>query len=294
MHTGRGPARREAPPVLGWRRGAGVHWLGLALALSGLALVSAHGTLSSAAAPGAGPAAQTDGIWRPSLNTPWQWQLPPPVDESVDAVMFDIDMFSNEASVVASLHAKGRRVICYVSVGSWEARRPDADQFPESVRGNPYAGFPEERWLDIRRIDLVGPIIERRMDLCRAKGFDGIEPDNVDGYINDTGFPLSYQDQIRYNTFIATAAHARGLSVGLKNDLDQVPDLVGVFDWALNEECFEQGDCEQLLPFIAAGKAVFNVEFRLEPSQFCPQANAMNFNSMRKNLSLDVFRVPCR
>jgi hypothetical protein len=294
MHTGRGAVRREASPIEGRRRRARAHWLGVALALSGLALVAAHGAQSSVAARGAGPAAQTDGIWRPALNTPWQWQLPPPVDESVDAVMFDIDMFSNEASVVASLHAKGRRVVCYVSVGSWEARRPDADQFPDSVKGNPYAGFPEERWLDIRRIDLIGPIVERRMDLCRAKGFDGIEPDNVDGYINDTGFPLSYQDQIRYNTFIAAAAHARGLSVGLKNDLDQVPDLVGVFDWALNEECFEQGDCEQLLPFIAAGKAVFNVEFRLEPSQFCPQANAMNFNSMRKNLSLDAFRIPCR
>ncbi len=249
MHTGPGALGREVPRVVGGRRRGWAEWLGLALVLCGLTLVAAHGALSSAAAPSAGPETQADGIWRPALNTPWQWQLPPPVDESVDAVMFD---------------------------------------------SNLYAGFPEERWLDIRRVDLIGPIIERRMDLCRAKGFDGIEPDNVDGHLNDTGFPLSYQDQIRYNTFIAAAAHARGLSVGLKNDLDQVPDLVGVFDWALNEECFEQGDCEQLLPFIAAGKAVFNVEFRLEPGQFCPQANAMNLNSMRKNLTIDAFRVPCR
>ena len=42
-------------------------------------------------------------IWHPPLNTSWQWQLTTPVQQKVNAHMYDIDMFDNDASVVASL-----------------------------------------------------------------------------------------------------------------------------------------------------------------------------------------------
>ena len=208
--------------------------------------------------------------------------------------MYDIDMFDNNAGVVASLHKKDRKVVCYISVGTWENWRPDAKKFPKSVLGKDVSGWPGEKWLDVRRIDILGPIMKARMDLCQAKGFDGMEPDNVDGYANDTGFQLTYNDQIAYNTFIARAAHAHGLSVGLKNDLDQITDLLPSFDWALDEQCFQYRECGKLVPFIKAGKAVFEVEYSLPTSQFCPEANSLNFNSMKKHLALDVYRVPCR
>jgi hypothetical protein len=233
-------------------------------------------------------------IWHPPLNTSWQWQLTTPVKETVKARMFDIDMFDNDASVVASLHKKGRKVICYISVGTWENWRPDAKKFPKSVLGEDVNGWPGEKWLDISRIDILGPIMKARMDQCQAKGFDGMEPDNVDGYANDTGFQLTYNDQIAYNTFTANAAHARGLSVGLKNDLDQITDLLSTFDWELDEECFYYSECSKLLPFIKAGKAVFEVEYSLPTKKFCPEANSLNFNSMRKHRSLGVYRAACR
>jgi len=229
----------------------------------------------------------------PPQNTSWQWQLTTPVDQSVNVAMYDIDLFDNAASVVASLHAQGRKVICYVDVGTYEDWRPDAASFPSPVLGASN-GWPGEKWLDIRQISLLSPILGARMDLCKQKGFDGIEPDNVDGYTNQTGFPLSYQDQIAFNTWIAAQAHARGLSVGLKNDTDQTADLVGRFDWALDEQCFEYGECSALQPFISAGKAVFEVEYNLSTSQFCPQANALGFNSLKKNLNLDAVREACR
>ena len=131
------------------------------------------------------------------------------------------------------------------------------------------------------------------MDSCRDKGFDGIEPDNIDGFLNDTGFPLSYEDQLEYNIWLAETAHARGLSIGLKNDMDQIPDLLSHFDWALNEECFQYEECETLLPFIEAGKAVFNVEYGLETAEFCTAAKSLGFNSMKKNLDLDAWREAC-
>ena len=47
-----------------------------------------------------------------------------------------------------------------------------------------------------------------------------------------------------------------GLSVGLKNDVDQIPSLVSFFDWALNEECVQYNECNKYQPFFDAGKVV--------------------------------------
>ena len=233
-------------------------------------------------------------IWQPKLNTSWQWQLTSlPIDQSLDVDMYDIDLFDNDGATVASLQAEGRKVICYMNAGGWENWRPDAERFASELIGVNLDDWEGEKWLDIRRIDILGPIMEARMDMCRAKGFDGIEPDNVDGFLNHTGFPLTYEDQLRYNIWLAERAHERGLSIGLKNDMEQIPDLLPYFDWALNEQCFEYDECETLTPFIDAGKAVFNVEYVLEPDDFCGRASALGFNSMRKHFDLDAWRDPC-
>jgi uncharacterized protein (TIGR03437 family) len=197
-------------------------------------------------------------------------------------------------SVLKQLRDSGKRTICYFSAGTYEPWRPDASRFPARVRGAAVEGFSDERWLDIRQLDVLGPILEARLDLCREKGFDAAEPDNVDGYANRSGFPLTAADQLRFNRFLATAAHRRGLSVGLKNDLDQVRDLAGDFDWALNEECFQYKECEVLLPFTNAGKPVFHVEYELQPAAFCNRANELGFNSLKKNINLDAARTACR
>ena len=245
-------------------------------------------------APTEPPPVEVTGIWRPAMNTSWQWQLSGvPVDQSFDVDMYDIDLFDNGESVVAALHAQGRKVVCYMNAGGWEDWRPDADRFPAEVIGAPLDDWEGERWLDIRKIDALGPLMEARIDLCEARGFDGIEPDNVDGYLNNTGFPLTYEDQLTYNIWFAAAAHKRGLSVGLKNDLEQIPVLLPLFDWALNEQCFQYEECQTLLPFIDAGKPVFHVEYELEAREFCESATALGFNSLKKNWDLDASRQPC-
>jgi len=198
--------------------------------------------------------------------------------------------------VVAALHAQGRRVICYISVGSWEDWRPDASQFPAEVLGKDYEGWPGEKWLDIRRIDLLAPIMRARLDLCRAKGFDAVEPDNIDSYTSDTGFPLTYNHQKAYNIWLANEAHARGLSIGLKNDDEQVADLLPYFDWALTEDCFADDWCDSMTPFITAGKPVFAAEYTdtgITLDDFCPQAKALKFSAIFKNRDLDAWRQAC-
>ena len=233
------------------------------------------------------------GRWIPAPKTTWQWQLTTPVDTSVDAQMYDIDLFDNPASVVSALHAAGRHVVCYVDAGTYEPNRPDAGQFPSAVIGKDVAGWPGERWLDVRRLDALGPVMEARMDLCRQKGFDAVEPDNIDGYSNDSGFPLTAADQLRYNRFLAAAAHARGLSIGLKNDLEQAGTLQPDFDWALNEQCFQYGECAQLRPFVQAGKAAFVAEYDTAPASFCGPAQAEGLSAISKKLALDAWRQTC-
>jgi hypothetical protein len=234
------------------------------------------------------------GCWHPALKASWQWQLQGTINQSLHVVMYDVDMFDTSASVVASLHKAGRIVICYIDAGTWESWRPDANKFPKSVKGNPVSGFSNERWLDIRQQSILDPIMKARMNLCKSKGFNGVEFDNVDGYANNTGFPLTASEQLSYNIFLANAAHTRDLSVALKNDLDQVTTLLPYFDWALDEQCFQYQECNKLVPFIKANKAVMEVEYNLSTSQFCLKANAMNFNSMKKHFSLDAYRVACR
>lgn len=232
--------------------------------------------------------------WSPPLVTSWQWQLTNPVDTAVNAAMYDIDLFDNSAEVVGALHGAGRKVICYLDAGSWENWRPDQEAFPPAVLGKKYIGFPDERWLDIRRLDVLGPLMEARLELCRSKGFDGVEFDNVDGYQNPTGFPLTADDQLAYDVWLANQAHARGLNAALKNDADQVPDLVHYFDWALVEQCFQYQFCDQLMPFIQTGKAVMAAEYQGSARRFCRKANARNFNGMKKHVALDAWRIPCR
>ncbi len=233
--------------------------------------------------------------WVPAIANTWQIQLADyPVDTSVNADIYIVDLFDTPEQTVRILHQQGKFVVCYFSAGTWEPWRPDAHRFPQAVIGRPLDNWPDERWLDIRRMDVLLPIMKDRIERCLQKGFDGVDPDNVDGFLHDTGFPLTPGDQIRYNRAIAALVHRYGLAVGLKNDLPQIPELVNDFDWATNEECFQYGECDVYRRFIAAGKPVVNIEYRGDPNTFCPIANRMRFFSMKKRLSLDAFRIPCR
>ncbi|MBK8137732.1 MAG: endo alpha-1,4 polygalactosaminidase [Chloroflexi bacterium] len=235
--------------------------------------------------------------WQPVPGTTWQWQLSGTVNVGHDVDMYDIDLFDTPQETLDTLHLDGRIVICYFSAGSFENFRPDKDSFPAIVKGNRLDEWPGEKWLDIRNLAILGPIMEARMDLAVTKGCDGVEPDNIDGYTNDTGFPLTYSDQLTYNVWLAAEAHARGLSIGLKNDLDQIPDLVDDFDWMLNEQCYQYEECDLLLPFISANKAVFGVEYMEEqgdPRQYCRVAESAGYSWLVKTYDLgDTAVNPC-
>lgn len=233
--------------------------------------------------------------WQPKPGLTWQWQLDEEVDTTIDASVFDIDLHV-EQNVINLLHAKGAKVIGYISVGSWENWRPDASQFPEKVLGKTYEGWPKERWLDIRQIDDLAPVMLARLDLCVQKGFDAVEPDNIEIYSNDTGFPLTYQDQMRYSLWLAEEAHKRGMAIGLKNCPDMVSDTLEAFDFAITEDAYCNGWIDRMLPFIEAEKPVFAAEYTDMDVDFpgaCAYGKAHNIDFILKNRILTAFRVKC-
>lgn len=251
----------------------------------------------------------TTGDWyQPPVGVTWQWQLlvdgDQPLNIAHDADIYNIDLFNTPVSTIRALQADGRRVICYFSAGTSENYRQDRNQFTDSDLGDGLEDWPNERWLDIRSAN-VQRIMSERLDLAAEKGCDAVEPDNVQGYLEPTGFALSAEDQLAYNRFIANEAHRRGLGVGLKNALEQVEALVDYYDFSINEQCFQYNECDLLLPFIQAGKPVLHVEYPGEEGglsrsdssvqALCNAANKLQFSTLVLPVELDdSFRVACQ
>jgi hypothetical protein len=230
--------------------------------------------------------------WRDAPPALWQLQFSGILNLTIEADVYELDVYTTPAAALRRLHAAGRRVICRVDAGVHEEGRPDSGRVPPELIGEP-TDRPGQRWLDIRRWDILEPVLADRFHLCQIKGFDAIAVDNVDGYAHRTGFPLTAAEQLTYNRQLAGLAHKLGLAIGLKNDIDQVRDLEPDFDFAINEECFRHGECDRLRPFVIAGKMVFHLEYDVAPSAFCRTTRALGFASMRKRPALDAWRQPC-
>jgi Glycoside-hydrolase family GH114 len=240
-------------------------------------------------------------VWRPSSAGPihFHWELsgsfrvPNDVIAGQGPIVYDIDGERNTAATVTALHALGSnvKVVCYVDVGTFEVGRSDSSQFPASVLGNQVTGYPSEKWLDIRDQSTLLPIMKARLATwCNDKGFDAVEPDNLDGWTNSPGFPLTEAENVSYDLAIASAAHALGLSVGVKNLMADLstPNIGAVqnaFDWALTEQCFEYGQCPSYeQAFAATGKATWDVEYTQTPS--CPAASTAHLNAQLRDMDL--------
>lgn len=226
---------------------------------------------------------------QPNLLTPgisWYWQLQGTINTQVNAKVYVIDLFDSSTSLIQSLKASGKIVICYFSAGSYENWRSDASQFPAEILGKSLDGWAGERWLDVRSPATLA-IMAKRLDLAKSKGCQGVEPDNVDGYGNDTGFALTPQNQINYNGALADQAKQRGLLIALKNATDIVKNLVDKFDFAIVESCFRWNECPAYSPFIEKGKAVLNAEYSTYSETTCRTAKELKFSTTFYNLNLD-------
>jgi hypothetical protein len=254
-----------------------------------LAVSGAGGSVTPTPTPSPAPTVISSGGGSATsipAGTSWYWQLSGTVNTTRTAKVYDIDMYDTSAATIAQLKASGHIVICYFSAGTYENWRSDASQFPAAAIGNAVQGWAGENWLDTRNAT-VRSIMAARMDLAKSKGCDGLEPDNVDGYANNPGFPLTTATQIDYDSYLASQAHARGMVVALKNATDLVTSLVNNFDFAVVEQCFQYNECSFYSPFISQNKAVLEAEYKSYSSATCSQANSIDFSTAFYNLNLD-------
>jgi hypothetical protein len=207
------------------------------------------------------------GCWYPphlnSLGHPmrWDWQIGvvTPVERTgrraVD--LYDVDGFLTTPAEVQAIHTTWPaatlahpKVVCYLDA-AWEDYRPDASapghggHFPASTLGNVYYGYPEERWLDFRQLDALKPMLEERIAMCAAKGFDAVEIDDIDSFDppGTTGFHLTPGDAQNFLAFAFNLIHRRGMTALWKNS-----PLLSWWgrrytDGAVVEECFVGHDC---------------------------------------------------
>jgi hypothetical protein len=132
------------------------------------------------------------GVWHPVVKSTWQIVLSEPIkldmnsiSISPDVQVFDIDLFENPKATIDALHRLGKKAVAYFSAGSFEPGRPDSGDFRPSDMGKKLDGWPGEKWLDLNSENVRG-IMSRRIELAAQKGFDAIDPDNVDGYVSCT------------------------------------------------------------------------------------------------------------
>jgi hypothetical protein len=124
--------------------------------------------------------------WTPNINDTWQIILshPPVLSTAVmpNVSIFDVDLFDTPTSTIEQFHKAGKKVLCYFSAGSYEDWRSDAKEFKNRDLGKTLDGWAGEKWLKLDSID-VRDIMKRRIKMAKEKSCDGIDPDNVDGYV---------------------------------------------------------------------------------------------------------------
>ena len=224
-----------------------------------------------------------------------------------DIDLYEVDGVTPNTGATSSIHAMGSRAVCYIDAGSIETYRPDYGRFVAFDRrcggcliGEPFSTvFSDENWANITNVqgrrDFMVQMMQRRVRMCADAGFDGVEFDVVDAYAQGrsvTGWHIGPETQLASNLALAEIAHRHGLSVGLKNDLGQIPALLPHFDFAINEQCFQYDECDPLRMFVEAGKPVFQVEYRIPLRSFCPSAEGMRFSSILKARDYSLFAAP--
>jgi hypothetical protein len=202
-----------------------------------------------------------------------------------------VDLDGVTAAQVAAYRNTGHIVQCYISVGTMENYRDDVKQNYATWLAATVGvsqDWPDERWMDLRKLDQVKALQYPRFARAHALGCQAIEPDNVDCYdspdcrgkmIGSTRAQVRAM-QIQYNTWQIQTAHSFGMAISLKNAIDLIPDMGDMYDFAVNESCFTYDECDAYVPgFVNKNKAVFVHHYGLQ--DICARAKALNLRAAK-------------
>jgi hypothetical protein len=185
-------------------------------------------------------------------------------------------------TAIADLHARTPPaiVICHVDTGAVRLTDPDASKFPGFAANPPdmptvpamgsvigwSIGDPNLRLLDIREAsrDAFASLIWKRLDLAAQLGCDGVMPDHNDVAAYESGFDVMGTDSLSWYLEVAKQAHARALSVGMKDGTQLIDPTTTVpaFDWLVIQGCGENHDCDTYAqPFETVGKDTLDIDY---------------------------------
>jgi hypothetical protein len=240
--------------------------------------------------------------WKPPAKPTWYWQLSGSINNSRASEIYDVDYEETTKKEVTTLHEKGKHVICYVDVGGAENYRSDYGQFTKldkegiEIIGKGVEGWEEEAWINIRELKYVEPIMKARLETCASKGFDAVEIDEDEAWLNETGLkePITAAQQLTYNKWLVETIHSLGMAAFQKNDGPQTKEQVSLFDGLIAEECNEPEStigpeyvCSNYLPYVEAGKPVLEAEYKLPKKEFCTNDEKLGFMGARFNKALN-------
>jgi hypothetical protein len=169
----------------------------------------------------------------------------------------------------SSSPAAGLYSICYVNafqvqpeeLGWWKGTHPDL--LLHGAGGLVVDEDWNEALLDVstpaKRTE-AATIVGGWIDGCARRGFQAVEPDNLDSYERSGGH-LTRSGNAAFAGLLARRAHAAGLAIGQKNAAELLDRHASIgFDFAVTEECGRYGECEQYAS--AYANRVFDIEYR--------------------------------
>lgn len=143
--------------------------------------------------------------------------------------------------------------LCYVNgfqtqPGDSEAWLSDHPDLVLHVDGAPLEDpdWPDELLLDTstaEKREAIAKILGEQVDTCAEKGFDAVEPDNLDSYTRSHGL-LTEADNLALASLLVERAHAAGMAIAQKNtvELGDRGKAAG-FDLAVAEDCAVYDEC---------------------------------------------------
>src|SRR5215204_5492315 len=93
----------------------------------------------------------------PGARGPFDMQLTAPFQLERDVGTLALEVFETSPSRLQELKARGVHTVCVINAGAWENWRPDSGAFDQRLIGGNFAGWPGERWLDIRAQEQLRP-----------------------------------------------------------------------------------------------------------------------------------------